>query len=348
MTVHAELKIREADLAADRGRIIKGLHEHLNPKTDERRFEWLYLRNPEGPARIWIAEDPDGREVLGSCAALPREFSIGGEKVRGFIVADSWMHPDYRFLGPALKLQKACMAAISDEGFRLAYDFPRKSMNAVYRRLRLEPRDQLTDFVKLVRIDAFLANRIGDHIGARILSAALNPLLRALDGRIGGRYSVALEEGACGAEYTDLFERRTRDPQQAELCVTRKAEYLNWRYRDHFHERHEFLVAREAGKLAGYVVFIDKPARALCVDLVYAEDASLPRVLLLHLAAELRRRGRQSVVMPLLAADPFTALVRAVGFRPLDSASLILMPSPGLAATLPRLRISLKYGDESD
>jgi hypothetical protein len=350
MNGHADTyRIREADPAADRSRIIEGLRRHLNARTDERRFDWLYRENPAGPARIWIVEDPGAVAILGSCALLPREFSIGGTRIRGAIVADSWVHPDYRFLGPALKLQKACMQAISDDGFRLVYDFPRKSMVAIYRRLRLEPRDHLTDFVKLVRADAFLANRIGDHAGSRVLSALANPLLRALDGPSGGdRYAFALETAACGTEFTDLFDRSTRDAGQAEVRVAHTAEYLNWRYHEHFHQRHEFLVAREAGRLAGYLVFIDDPVRATCVDLLCTDDESLPRRLLRQFVAVLRRRRCQSVAFPLLAGDPLAARVRAAGFRPLASTPLILMPSDGVAAQVAAMRISLRYGDESD
>jgi hypothetical protein len=342
-------RVREADLVADRTRLIDGLRSHLNALTDERRFDWLYRQNPAGQARVWIVEDPNGEAILGSCALLPRELSIAGTRVRGCIVADSWVHPNYRFLGPALKLQKACMQAISDDGLRLAYDFPRKSMVAIYRRLRIEPRDHLTDFVKLMRADAFLANRIGRHAGTRLLSALVNPLLRALDGPDRGRrYTIALETAQCGAEYTDLFDRTMRDAGQAEIRVAHTAEYLNWRYRGHFHQRHEFLVARDAGRLAGYAVFIDDPARATCVDLLSAGDESLPRRLLRQLVAELRRRRRQSVAFPLLAGDPLAARVRAAGFRPLASTPLILMPSTGLSAQLAGMRMSLRYGDESD
>src|SRR6266851_6306435 len=99
------ITIRDADLKADREEIIRFVHENLTPNSDGRRFDWLYLENPYGHARAWMAVDELGRTV-GQAAAFPRHFSIGGSPHRVWVLGDFCVARGYRSLGPALQLQR--------------------------------------------------------------------------------------------------------------------------------------------------------------------------------------------------------------------------------------------------
>ena len=62
------MKVREADLREDRQVMLDLLHESLPQHGGADHFDWLYLRNPAGEARAWLAEDQVG-EPIGVAAA---------------------------------------------------------------------------------------------------------------------------------------------------------------------------------------------------------------------------------------------------------------------------------------
>jgi hypothetical protein len=66
---------------------------------------------------------------------------------------DFCIHEDYRILGPALQLQRACLADIDPETIAFSYDFPSARMLAVYKRLHIDPLGNICRFAKPRRID---------------------------------------------------------------------------------------------------------------------------------------------------------------------------------------------------
>jgi len=336
---------RLGDLIADRNDIISGLQEHLNPLTNDQRYDWLYLDNPDGHARVWVIEDAEREKIVGTTALLPRSLYINGTKVSGCVIADTWVHPDYRVLGPALKLQRGCLADISSGHFRLGYDFPRQAMIAIYKRLGFTPRDTLVDYVRLLNLDSFLTNRLGNYAPVRLVAKAGNFVIRNVFANAPqGETTIELESTACGDEYTILQEATVGDS----TCVARTAQYLNWRYRKHFHQQHEFLVARRAGRLVGYIVFVDDPFRALGVDIVCEDDETLYRELLKCLILELTRRGCQSLQFSALSSDRLANTLRTLHFRPMSETPFVLLPADEAVAELEGCKCSFMIGQEAD
>lgn len=313
--------IRQADLEADRERLIEGLQQHLNPRTDARRFDWLYAGNPHGPARVWMALDDERDLLVGSSALLPRYFYLEGQRHLGCLFIDSWTHPDYRFLGPALKLQRACVEAARSGEFRVAYDYPRQSMMAVYQRLRIPAADHLVPRTRLLGFDRFLGNRLRSTVLARPIAWLLNPWLRLADLSWPARRSVEVAPATarCGPEFDELA---ARIGAACRLLVARTADYLNWRFHDHFHLRHEFLLARRAGRLAGYLVLLDQPEAGQLdvVDLQAGPEPGVLEALLARAAATGRSRGRSVLSVSLLESD---ARLQQAGLRPREGAPRI-------------------------
>ena len=126
--------VRQASLIDDE-RILTGLAQrYLNEDADERRFRWLYRENPFGPARAWIAYEKDN-EAVGMAAVFPRRMYCDGVAVSGCVLGDLCIATKFRSLGPALQLQRACLACARSGEFALAYDFPSTTMLGVYRHL---------------------------------------------------------------------------------------------------------------------------------------------------------------------------------------------------------------------
>src|SRR5258707_14285040 len=104
------ISIRPAALDADRKVLVETLARYLNPLSDERRFDWLYRENPHGQGRAWIACGPDNSTIVGMAAAFPRRIWIGGAENVGWVLGDFCVSDQNRSLGPALQLQRACLA----------------------------------------------------------------------------------------------------------------------------------------------------------------------------------------------------------------------------------------------
>ena len=318
------VRVRLADPVVDRSELVAGLHDHLNPLTDRRRYDWLYLENPDGPARIWVLDDEQTGRIVGSSALLPRKMFARGREILGCVVADTWVHPDHRVLGPALKLQRACIADIRSGTFALGYDYPRQAMPAVYQRLRLTPVDSLVAYLQLLRFNSFLSQRIGFEPAASIAAAMLNPLLRLLNRPRGAAdLETGLEAGPCGDEYTAFHASVAADT----ICVARTAAYLNWRYHGHFHLDHEFFVARRNGAIAGYAVVAPVPPRADIIDIVCERDDAVLITLVSRLLALLTGRGFETVSCSTLQTGPTAACFERLKFRRQSQTPLIVVDS---------------------
>jgi hypothetical protein len=340
------ITIRSADLKTDRDTLVELLARYINPLTDTRRFEWLYQHNPDGPASVWMAEDRAAAQVVGSAAAFPRRMFVDGAETLGCVLADLWIHPEHRSLGPALQLQRACMAAVESGRFALAYDFPQRSMIAVYRRLGITPSDSLLRLAKPLRTERKLAQILGAPRLARWVAAVADVVLRWVDRPSipKDETAIARHEGPCGAEFSDLA-RRCRPVHG--VCVARSAEYLNWRFQEHFHHRHELLVARRAGTLVGYLVLLQREDDAQILDLFGVEEPAILGGLVVAATDLLRRRGVAAVSAQVLASHPRATLFRQAGFRPRESAPVVFH-APGRLSAGGGHGWFLMYGDEGD
>src|SRR6516165_11096555 len=96
----------------DRGIIIEVLARYLTPLSDDHRFQWLYLNGVHGTPQAWLAVDANGDNICGAAAAFPRRFQMGNEEVLGWVLGDFCLDPQYRSLGPALQLQRACLGVL--------------------------------------------------------------------------------------------------------------------------------------------------------------------------------------------------------------------------------------------
>jgi hypothetical protein len=315
------LTIRSADLREDRERIIETLRRYLTPLSDAARFDWLYGGNPNGQAAAWIALDERRGETVGVASAFPRRATLAGEAEHCWVLGDFCIHEQYRALGPALQLTRACLAAVDRGSVAFCLDFPSQSMMAIYRRLGIQAFGQMTRYVKVLswkrRLEAAVSGR-----GTQALVGLLGTVVDRWPARRRGPVSggtVTLEDRDCGAEFDEL-DRVNRD--RASFYLDRSAAYLNWRYRRNPLGRHEILVARQDGQLQGYAILAPPGLHATIADLVAASDTTA--ALLLEEAARLlAARSVVTLSMPVSSSHPAIPLLLRSGFRPRESSPVI-------------------------
>lgn len=318
--------VRQADLEADRNELIETLQTNLPQLPHAKFFEWLYRRNPAGPALVWIARTETCRRIAGMAAAFPRDIYAAGTNEKAYVLGDFCIDAGYRSLGLAVMLQRACLAGLWAVGARFALDFPSDGMLAVYRRLGISPHEVMIRHAAPLRMDRKIAKRVPVAGLARALGGIANC---ALAGRSWSRpqtgSTFAEESPPFGEEFTSVAEW----PHNS-LCVARTARYLNWRYGEHPTRRFRVLTARQDGKLRGYIVLHMEHGSCAIDDLMGADDAV--RSDLLREAIRLARRSEmETVSAPWLASHPGREVLWNCGFRPRESRPVLVLPAPDAA-----------------
>ncbi len=307
------VRLREADPSADRELILGVLRRNLPEAASGKRYEWLYLGNPCGTARAWLAEDAETGEVVGTSAAHPRQVRVEGRVVNALCLGDFAIDAAYRSLGPALSLLKATLEPIRGGEYAFSFDFPSESMLALHRRAGGVELAKSRRSVRLLAMAPALRRRWGDHLVSRAVGGIANAALRVRDAlaRTPGGLRVAVQE-EIGGEFDEL-DRKLADrfPVQG----VRSAAFVRWRYAEHTEVAHEILCARRAAELAGYAILrLTSPDVVSLVDCFAPDDADVHRALLVKVVRRARELGADAVSATAPAGSPAADLLDRLGF----------------------------------
>jgi hypothetical protein len=315
--------VRRARYESESDEVVELLQANLPYRVHARYFNWLYRQNPAGEALAWVAVDSSTHRIVGAAAAFPRTVFFSGRKARGYVLGDFCIHRTHRSLGSALALQRACLDGLSADNGEFAFDFPSKSMVAVYNRLRIAIDDSVVRYVKLLRADFAIARRVRNRAAARVLSGIANAGLRELEVFVRGNrgWTVSVAPAPWGSEFSEAAWKWT--PASA-ITVARTTEYLNWRYAAHPQHRYEMVAARKNGILGGYMLRHETDAGFVIDDLL-AGDTSAYGALLSEAIATGRSHKAQSIVTPWPVNDPGRHVLERFGFRSRGSSPAVLL-----------------------
>jgi hypothetical protein len=322
------LALRPLDLGADADAVVALFARYLNPLYDRARFDWVYRENPCGPPVAWVLVDSDGR-LVGASGAFRRDVVLEGRERRVLLLGDLCIVDAHRALGPALRLQRACLNAVASEGAALCYDLPSQSMMAVYERLGVGRRADMVRFARPLRLDRHVRRFVRSAAVAHTLGAIGGTMIARRRSRTLGdeRLVVAVHRGRCDQEFTGLV--RTIGSAHGG-CLSRSHEYLNWRYLDNPVERCEILTARRDGMLQGYLALGRGPAGTRILDIFAdAPERTVP-ALLEAATARLRAEGAETASVPLLASPVWCDLLRRLGFHARERAPVMFHAVPPL------------------
>ena len=312
--------------ASESQELIDTLQTNLPYLHHARLFPWLYLRNPEGRALVWVATDSDTHRIIGAAAAFPRRTYYRGDEVRSYVLGDFFIDAGHRSLGLAVTLQRACLAGLSGGEAGFAFDFPSRTMLAVYKRMRIDANAAMIRHAKLLRADRKIAERVPVPAVARTLSVVVNAglRLRGHGGKHAADWTIAAEGGPWGEQFTQAA--REWSPRTG-VCVLRTADYLNWRYREHPTQSYEMLAARQGDKLRGYLI-LHMNGEDCTIDDLLAEDDVARTALLTEATAVSRQRHVHTLSAPWLSTHPGRQLLEKCGFRPRESSPVVLLTLP--------------------
>jgi hypothetical protein len=319
--------VRPGDLDADRPLAIETFRRYLNPQYDGARFDWVYRQNPHGPGRFWVASDAANGAVVGIAGAFPRRVGVSGRTEVARVLGDFCVAEAYRAIGPALALQRACLAEVAAGTIPFCYDFPNGGMMAIYRRLGVKPLGRMIRFSRPLSVEARLRELTGSPALARPLGFLAGAFLAPRDRRRSNAkgLEIAQHEGTFGSEFTDLYRQNT---DQHIISVERSAEYLGWRYLANPFQRHEVLTARRAGRLAGYAVFRQDDRMMTLVDVFAAGSAETVDALIRRAVVLAWERGLEAASISVLESSPWIPGLKRAGFRERETSPIVVTASP--------------------
>jgi len=322
------LKIVTADLDIQRGVLIDTLRRLLTPESDGNRFDWLYKNLPFGEAKSWLAVDENTETIVGAASAFPRRFYAENRVCSAWVLGDFCLDTAYRSLGPALKLQRACLSAIKSNDSEFGYDFPSPSMNAVYKRMGMTATGKMLRFAKILRVDRKVRELFASSYAGRVASAVGNSLLKLTSREMISDRSLELSvhREECTGEFSTLADEVA---DRLGICLVRSAEYLNWRYLGNPLVSCELLTARRHGTLKGYAVWMQKGEDAYVWDLFGEDEPELVESLLGAVIARVTERSVMTLSIWLNERHPWIYNCAEMGFQQRDSIPIVYIP--GLA-----------------
>ena len=315
--------VREANILGEMNEII-GLHKKfLKPDADQSRFTWLYLENPSGLAKAWLALDSNSDDVVGTAAIFPRKMFVNGAKSVGWVLGDFCVSPSCRSLGPAMALQRACLNFLQEDPSLRYYDFPSQSMLAVYRRLQAGYSINMSRAIKVLKVDKIIQRKIPVRWFARPIAWFGNVLLKWTLPKNEQSHGVEVKilEGPWGEEFTQLSNSLNTEYG---VYVDRSSDYLNWRFYNSPLRQCQLIAVLKQGQLQGYGVIEQSTEDVIILDLFGVNTKEMLGQLLKFICFYGQSKGKISLQSAFFPTHWMTSIFEEMGFRMREQFPVIL------------------------
>jgi hypothetical protein len=330
----ATISVRPVNHETDRRELMSLLQANLPDLPHERRFDWLYRANPDGPACSWFVCEPSGRAV-GVTSVFPRSMWIKDQVEMCGQVGDFAIVAGHRSLGPALLLQRASFQPVQSGELTFCYDCPpHQAGMSTFRRLGMQPNCRMDRYAIPLRVDQRLRDTLGP---ASAIPAAAGNLLLRLARRLRSKRVTSIEVGEFSGMFGEEFSRLDQAARGADgIRGQRSADLLNWRYRQDPLQSYEVLTARCNGELKGFVALRVASRVVTIVDL-FAASLAEGALALLASVVERYERSHQTLEATSAAGSGLVAILSAAGFRRRSEAAHVVAyarPESQMAALL--------------
>lgn len=269
-------------------------------KRSIEQWRYLYLNNPYHSIVSLLACNEDGK-IVGQYTAIPVNINVQGERMLGFLGADSMILPEFRGGGLIGKLADLCYEQLRQEGKPFLFYGPPNKKNYVVciRRLKwkriaflkrywfpLSLRDELQAVTKIgpLAAAADAVFRLGSRAYVRIKEKATARYLPALD-------------FAASSTVPEGYENLWNDVRLHEvLSIWKDSDYFRWRYEQNSDHRFEYLSLSHGNRmLALAVVNTDRRDLMICEFIVRDADVFAARMLLYRLICRYMGKGYRKV-----------------------------------------------------
>lgn len=225
-------EVKPADPHAARDQVLGvwregGLGGSQAPEISQQRYDWFYLRNPQGTARLSLLFT-GGTCLVGSLGIGCRGFHIGGAGVLAGTLVDFVVSARHRSAFPALTLQRQGREHAL-RSMDLLYGLPGASAVGVCKRLTTHVSLELTRLARVIRHQAYI-----ERLLPGILAAPAAFVVDAMDFlRIRARLFSSQLLGEWVPDFDESFDSLWTELDKSDLCIgTRDRRFLHWRFRE--------------------------------------------------------------------------------------------------------------------
>lgn len=328
----------EADLESDRATIVGiwAANFEGGEELADRRYEWIYLRNPAGRARCWLLRHDASGAFVGAAAQFPRVFSFDGRVVRGAIGADYSVLPEHRTLLPAMKLQRVATSEGKRNGISFLYGFPAANSAPVLTRSGYKQLGMRSVLGKPLTTRGRLNRLAGPFMAGLLVPAAdlvWHSYWKVRRPPVRRRVVTELLD-----EFDDRFDRLWDSmPGRRALLGVRNREYLNWRFKEAPYpiEYRVWTLQDAGGDLKGYIVFHTWESRVVVDDVLCLDEREYLTSLTASFGDMCRRSGHAAITVPYFGDPMLAEALRRDGFRDMPTTAQAIVSSDDPAICKP-------------
>jgi hypothetical protein len=225
-------EVKPADPSAAREQVLTawregGIQGNQSLESVQRRYDWFYLHNPQGMARLSLLFTGEA-SLAGSLGIGCRDFFIGGERALAGVLVDFVVSPRHRSAFPALTLQRKGREHAL-QSMDLLYGLPGPTAVSVCKRLVSHVSLEFTRLARILRYRSYIRRLLPGFLAVPI---AL--VMDALDFcRIRARLLLSPLRGEWVPEFDASFDALWAELDKSNLCIgARDRRFLQWRFRD--------------------------------------------------------------------------------------------------------------------
>lgn len=291
---------------------ILGLLNLTRPRRGERTVDflgWKYLENPDGKAIVWtVRTRPEGK-LVGFTACIPRRVVVRGTEQLAWVGADFSIHPEFRTLGPAVKLRRQASLEINTGRAAFLFAHPNEKMATIHARCGHVPLGAMIQLARPLQLASKLARRKGGAVLKHIARWGVDPVLRTALKLWTPQFSSVqrLRAPVFDQRFDQLFATHA---QSFPVMGVRDSRYLNWRWNSRSEDNPQVLVDLEGGELRGFAVFTADQEEIVIRDLFPGHDTPVMNRLLSALMREAVIGGVAGLRAYFLEGNPLIALLR--------------------------------------
>lgn len=298
------LNVRELRLPDELERIMTLYGETRPHPGSRKRFEWAYIENPAGQARVWGAED--GERLAAMAAVFPRRVRLAcGRDIVGWTTGDLSVAPPYRRMGLASALREETRKAIDRGEAALLVALPNPAAARVHARAGFAPLGHMERMVRPVALPGMLATR-------RLSGALINCLLRPSQGLPLTTTLLRHPAPIVALEAIEALYQRVSSVLGTSLV--RSAEYLEWRYLRDPRADVQLMLAYDDDRLRGFLALTIRQ-RSMFVRDWLADDDGVLRGMIAAATRLCIDAGYCWLSMSALTGHRDVGVLRSAGFR---------------------------------
>ena len=298
-----------------RGETLTLLQETRNVPVCERRYDWLYRRNPDGEAALWTIRKVETGELAGFTVALPRRMLTDGRVTTCWNGADFSIRRKFRTLGVAMKLRRAAKEGVDAGEAEFLYAHPNAKMQLIHEKVGHSPVGEMVRYALPLRYAPYFKRRLPGRWLPTMAGAALDTVgaCRRCWRPHCWKSDVQVEETPM---FDDRFDQLFADAQPARRIVgVRDSTYLTWRYGDNPAYRTHAVLARRAGHLVGYALFTCAEEVTHVKDIFTGPEEGVAEDLIVALVRHARRGKKSTSVSAIvLEGNPLEETFIHAGF----------------------------------